>query len=364
MPKISIVLPSFNGEKYIRESLDSIISQKFQDWELIVVDDSSTDNTMKIVNEYADNDSRIRLIHNEKNQKLPESLNIGFRTTRGKYLTWTSDDNTFESDALEKMATFLDEHTEFDMVRADYQYIDDMGKIIGRSAPFEEKKLYAYNCIGACFLYRRVVMENVGEYARNKFLVEDYDYWLRILLSGSRIGNIEKQLYRYRLHPGSLTTKRAQEIRYNESRLLAEKIEDIYEKLCIDNESLSTFFIKTLYVKNIDISKYQMKIIQRLPLLNRVRICNKDENVFAYGAGDYGKKAFRLLGDHILSYVDKDPQKVGTSLYGKDIISLDCFLSKRVPKLLIALSPEKIWNVIKELAQYGITDYLILPENI
>ena len=107
MPKVSIVLPTYNGEKFIRESIDSILYQTFTDWELIIVNDCSTDGTPNIVNRYAASDSRIRVIHNKENQKLPESLNIGFREARGEYLTWTSDDNMYLPSALEKMIIII-----------------------------------------------------------------------------------------------------------------------------------------------------------------------------------------------------------------------------------------------------------------
>ena len=106
MPKVSIVLPTYNGEDYLRESIESVISQTFTDWELIIVNDCSTDSTPKIAEAYAAKDCRIRVIHNEKNQKLPNSLNIGFESASGDYLTWTSDDNIFHHEALIKMHDF------------------------------------------------------------------------------------------------------------------------------------------------------------------------------------------------------------------------------------------------------------------
>ena len=108
MPKVSIVLPVYNGEKYLRESLDSILTQTFSDWELIIVNDCSTDGTQNIIEEYVSKDSRIRTIKNSINQKLPESLNIGFRISTGEYLTWTSDDNMYRPEALEVMTNYLD----------------------------------------------------------------------------------------------------------------------------------------------------------------------------------------------------------------------------------------------------------------
>ena len=99
-PLVSIVLPVYNGEKYLRESLDSILAQTMEDWELIAVDDCSKDATPQILADYAASDSRIRVMRNAENQRLPRSLNIGFAEARGEFLTWTSDDNAYAPEAL------------------------------------------------------------------------------------------------------------------------------------------------------------------------------------------------------------------------------------------------------------------------
>ena len=118
MPKVSIVLPTYNGEKFIKESIESVLNQTFEDWELIIVDDCSTDGTLEIIKEYLKKDYRIHLIHNETNRKLPLSLNIGFRKSMGEYLTWTSDDNIYHADAIEKMFLYLEDHAKEQMVCA------------------------------------------------------------------------------------------------------------------------------------------------------------------------------------------------------------------------------------------------------
>ena len=110
MPKISIILPTYNGQLYIREAIESVIKQIFKDWELIIVDDCSSDNTLDIIKEYEKLDSRIRVIHNEVNKKLPASLNIGFSYAKGEYFTWTSDDNLYLPSALYRMNLYLDEN--------------------------------------------------------------------------------------------------------------------------------------------------------------------------------------------------------------------------------------------------------------
>ena len=107
VPRVSIVLPSYNGERYIKESIDSVLNQSFTNWELIVVNDCSEDGTRRIVEEYAQNDSRVTIINNEKNMKLPKSLNIGFEVARGEYFTWTSDDEDGAEYNRDKFKVFI-----------------------------------------------------------------------------------------------------------------------------------------------------------------------------------------------------------------------------------------------------------------
>ena len=125
MPKVTIVLPTYNGSKYLRNSIESVIDQTYKDWELVIVDDCSTDETFQIANDFKQKDERIIVIHNCINKKLPASLNIGFQNAHGEYFTWTSDDNIYEKDAIEKMVKYLDANRNIPMVRADMLLIDE-----------------------------------------------------------------------------------------------------------------------------------------------------------------------------------------------------------------------------------------------
>ena len=103
MPKVSIILPTYNGQAYIEEAIISILNQTFRDFELIVVDDCSTDHTPKVLDFFKLQDSRIKIITNKKNLKLPASLNVGHRIAQGDYLTWTSDDNILHINFVERL---------------------------------------------------------------------------------------------------------------------------------------------------------------------------------------------------------------------------------------------------------------------
>ena len=232
---ISIVLPVYNGEKYISEAIESILNQTEENFELIIVNDCSTDSTLSIVKNYVLKDRRIRLINNEKNMRLPASLNIGFKNSKGNLLTWTSDDNILYPDMLRKLSNKISEGYEF--AYADVDYIGATGEILPNKSHIGENVWYS-NYVGACFMYTRKAYETVGEYDTSAFLVEDYDYWLRIL-SKYKFGFINEKLYGYRLHGESLSQSRKNERKKKRIELLDKYMIDddieqsIKDKICV-----------------------------------------------------------------------------------------------------------------------------------
>lgn len=218
-PLVSIVLPTYNGAKYIGHSVRSCLDQTYANWELIIVDDASTDDTAERLAELSQSDSRIRVIRHAVNQKLPAALNTGFAQVKGDYLTWTSDDNQFRPQALTEMIAFLEANPQVGLVYTDYSLINESGQETQQRRVADSDQLYATNSVGPSFLYRRKVMEEVGEYARDLFLAEDYDYWLRISAK-FQLAALHQDLYRYRLHPQSLTSSRRDRIHYAEAAAL------------------------------------------------------------------------------------------------------------------------------------------------
>jgi glycosyltransferase involved in cell wall biosynthesis len=201
---VSIVLPTYNGSSYLAEAIDSCLGQSYRNWELIVVDDCSTDATPEIIASYVARDVRIRSVRHETNRKLPAALNTGHAAARGSYLTWTSDDNRLLPPAVEEMTRFLEDHQDIDVVYADCVMIDETGQYL-RDWPAEPASRLAYmNAVGACFLYRRTVADTLGGYDAQQFLVEDWDYWLRASRQ-FELAPLHKTLYEYRWHGQSLT---------------------------------------------------------------------------------------------------------------------------------------------------------------
>lgn len=199
---VSIILPTYNGSSYIKQSIDSCLGQTYKNFELIIVDDCSSDETVNIIKSYSD--PRIKYFKHERNLGLPRALNTGFENAKGEYLTWTSDDNFFHVDAIAKMVSILEKNKDIGFVYANFYLIDEKGKIFKSYRVGSSKSLDRGNLIGACFLYRREVYEKIGEYIPEFRLAEDYNYWLRIRQS-FKMKKINDFLYYYRRHQKSLT---------------------------------------------------------------------------------------------------------------------------------------------------------------
>jgi glycosyltransferase involved in cell wall biosynthesis len=220
-PRVSVVLPTYNGQRYLRDSIDSVLTQTDPDFEFIIVDDCSTDETSSILEGFATRDKRIRIVRNPSNQKLPRSLNVGFSLARGKYFTWTSDDNLFEPHAFATMANYLDRHPEVGVVFSDYIQIDEAGRKSSDVPVVSLERLPVTTSNAASFMHRREVFFELGGYDTNWFLVEDFDFLLRAV-EYSDLGVIRESLYRYRVHDTSLSATRATEIN-DKIRLLLEQ---------------------------------------------------------------------------------------------------------------------------------------------
>lgn len=209
LQKVSIVLPTYNGAKYIRQSIDSCLNQTYKNIELIIVDDGSKDETPEIVMSYKDD--RIKHIWHEKNRGLPHALNTGFAKATGEYLTWTSDDNYYSNDAIEKMLHFL-KNNNCSFVYCDfYKFYDNTSFDLYIYKLPKNPILENCNNIGPCFLYTRKVGEEIGDYDPDAFLAEDYDYWIRVSTKFSMC-HLEGALYHYRIHEKSLFSTRFHEI--------------------------------------------------------------------------------------------------------------------------------------------------------
>lgn len=358
MPKVSIILPTYNGEQYLRQSVDSILVQTCKDWELIIVDDCSTDGTAEIADAYCDTDSRIRVIHNAQNQKLPKSLNIGFAAAKGQYLTWTSDDNLYLPDAIAVMAGYLDTHGDIYMVRGMMDFIDGMGSITGQSESYDDEKMYDFNCVGACFLYRKEVREKVGDYDVDAFCVEDYDYWLRVLECFGKIAPINQILYQYRRHADSLSETRRKQVSDQLTKLRIRYINRIFEVIHGNKGALCRIYYEMRQSEYMT-GEIEEKFKKTLPELCG-EVFTTDKKYIIFGAGIWGERAAVSLGSRAAFFADSNPAKAGTLKCGLKILAFhDAVRLAGDYCFVIAVAKERIYEMILQLWDAGIREYCV-----
>ena len=246
-PKISIILPTYNGERWLAQSIQSVIDQSEQNWELIIVNDASLDDTLKIAQAFSKKDCRISIISNQTNQQLPASLNIGFAAARGEYFTWTSDDNIYQPNALEKMASYLDNNPKTDLISMNFSFIDEKGLVKPQDfyTIHKYKRSVAYllhGCnIGAAFMYRKTIADKVGKYDETKFCAEDYDYWCRLALIG-KIDYRNDNICQYRQHPWSLSATKRQQVEEKTIEIKNKYAEAFFAKFNFSWRDKATFW--------------------------------------------------------------------------------------------------------------------------
>lgn len=239
---VSIILPVYNGGNYVGKAIDSILSQTYKDFELIIVNDCSTDNTLDIIRKYEKIDSRIKVYSNTTNQKLPKTLNNGFKHASGEYWTWTSDDNTYHMDALERMVHVLDDNSQIDLVYADFSVVDMEGNLIKELKLGEPGEIIFGDNIGACFLYRQSLAERVGTYDPYAFLAEDYDYFIRCYFeSEGAFYHLKENLYNYGCHDQNLSATRKMEISHKAFEVMMKHFERLYSECTTKNEQYRFF---------------------------------------------------------------------------------------------------------------------------
>lgn len=210
-PLVSVIMPSFNAEKYIEEAIDSILHQTYNNLELIIVEDKSTDETLNVIKKYKDN--RIKLLCNKCNMGIADSTNRGIRESKGKYIALLDDDDIAEKDRLCLQVDFLEQHTDIDILGGRTTFIDSNGKImdysnIPRNNPKYIKSVLLFNCIdfvnGTAMIRKKFIVENNLYYKNNCYGMQDYRFYIESSKVG-KISTLSNFLLRYRIHEGSET---------------------------------------------------------------------------------------------------------------------------------------------------------------
>jgi dTDP-4-amino-4,6-dideoxygalactose transaminase len=202
-PRVSVVMPVFNGETYLAEAVESVLRQTLSELELIAVDDGSSDGSRSILERFVSSDRRVRLVVNEQNQGISGALNRGWRAARAPYVARLDADDVAPRDRLSQQVRFLDAHPSVAVVGGTLIAIDSHGRRIStRRFPASNRAIQAalvrYNCFShPSVTMRRSALEAVGGYRFRR--IEDYDLWLRIA-ERFALANLAEPMILHRLH--------------------------------------------------------------------------------------------------------------------------------------------------------------------
>ena len=213
-PVISVVMSVYNGEKYLRESIESILEQTYKNFEFIIINDGSTDSTREIILSY--NDPRICLIDNEENMGLTKSLNKGLKIARGEYIARMDADDISMPERFESQIDFLNHHRDYAVVGTFLKVINEDSKVVFTiEKPIQHTDIREFlnkdNCIGhGSAMIRKTCLQNVGFYDESIEKSQDYELWLRIS-QNYRLANIPQYLYMWRNHKENISEKHRNE---------------------------------------------------------------------------------------------------------------------------------------------------------
>jgi len=221
-PLVTVYITNYNYEKFLKQSIESVLTQSMQNFELIIIDDGSIDQSKNIIEEYR-NHEKISIIY-QQNKGLNITNNVAMRTAQGKYLMRLDADDFLESTALEEMSNAMEADPKLGLIFPDYYYVDAVGAQIGEEKRHNFKKevsLYDQPAHGACTMVRLKFLKNLGGYNESFTCQDGYDLWIKFI-THHKVSNISRPLFSYRRHGENLTT--------NEERILdtRKKIKELF----------------------------------------------------------------------------------------------------------------------------------------
>lgn len=223
MPRVTVLLPTYQSEKYLCETLESVFSQTFQDFEVLIVDDHSTDDTLKIVRSFAD--SRTRLLMGPQ-KGLAAALNYGIQEAAGEYIARIDADDLMIPTRLEKQVAYLDEYPKVAICGGWQQYFGRSTYLHAPPASSEQCRanlLFRCDLCHSTLMLRKEIFLKNGLYYSSHFAAEDFELWTRALDYGE-IANLPEVLGYYREDGKSITTAKKEELIIQQGEIVASSL--------------------------------------------------------------------------------------------------------------------------------------------
>ena len=287
-PKVSVVTSVYNSSRYLQKSIESILNQTLMDFEFIIIDDGSTDDSWEILSTYADRDRRIRLLKNEENIGLTKSLNKGLKLAQGEYIARQDADDQSLPKRLEKQVAYLESHQSVALVASGVQYIDDKDNKLRIDIPPKDQALLHWELLfrnplrhSAVLWRRELVACQVGNYDPSFTYTQDYDLWARIA-ENLTIDILSSILVEMRSHNKSLSLTKAKVQDALGTKIIHRQIKRYFPHNNLSEEDVANLRIMSRrkdslqlqYFNSLSATHFQQAAKQYLQLWQTFRVIN------------------------------------------------------------------------------------------
>jgi glycosyltransferase involved in cell wall biosynthesis len=313
--RVSVIMAVYNASDFLDDAISSVLSQTYPHFELILINDFSTDCSAQIIQKYLDQDERIVFIDNPKNLGRALTRNIGLERAQGEYIAVLDADDVAMPDRLEKQIMFLDQNPDIFLLGTGAVRIDEKGNKIGIHTPITrpnevKERLEERNCIyHSTVMYRR----NKTRY-REKFpLSQDYDFYLQLLASGKKLTNISDQLIQYRIFSGAASWANSAK-----QRLFAQKAKEFYQEgQTVGKERYDQFNPETIL--NLDLTNSDERLVLETEIetlfklsefVKMRKVCRKYFSSFGIMNSFFAMYLLSFGGRIIVDLVRKNMKKV------------------------------------------------------
>lgn len=285
-PKITVIMSVFNGSKFLAESIQSILDQTFKEFEFIIINDGSTDNSLDIIRSFESADSRIKVI-SKLNEGLAKSLNTAISISKGEYIARMDADDISYKNRLEKQYEFMQKNKSIDLCGCSMDIIDELGNVTSEKIQASnnheilKKRFFQSPILHITFFGKKLFFLKNNGYREEFKYAQDYDLVMRGIDAGAKICNIKHKLVQYRDYRQKIEPEKfIQQFRMTELivKLSREREQFGKEVSTLDSKILSIFKVNNfdIFITKIFLSTYFLKNSFQNRILKRI------VNLFAF----------------------------------------------------------------------------------
>lgn len=269
-PEVSVVMPNLNMSKYLPQSIESILNQTFFNFEFLIIDNGSIDNSSEIINYYKNKDTRIKFFEINK-LSYSKSLNFLIEKSKSPLIARMDSDDVCLPNRLELQKNYLNKYSEVAVVTSNVNIVDKDNKILKKTFNKEHNKnIFNYNSIvHSSVMFRKILFLNLGGYNQLLEPAEDYDLWIRFLKNSYKIKNIKSILLNYRVHNESVSYKRIKD-QYFKTMLIKKIVSQKKKEITLNKFTNFKIYKKYMYA-NLDYSRIQLAYTYYLFFLGFLR---------------------------------------------------------------------------------------------